>query len=206
MIVTTLSCNLSGDIYSLDHTGNYNKNISLRSTEYANIFNSCPVVDASRLILYAATVPSNGYAQMFYNCTLLQAAPELRATTLNNYCYADMFRGCTSLQIPPKLPVTTLAEGCYSRMFYSSGLTVLPVLPATELADNCYKSMFHACNNIKLSTTQTSTYVNEYRIPTSGTITVRGSNDVTDMFAYTGGSFKGTPTVETTYYTSNEII
>jgi hypothetical protein len=65
--------------------------------------------------------------------------------------------------------------------------------------------MFSNCTNIKISQTQTSEYQTEYRIPTSGTGT-DVNNALSNMFAGTGGTFKGTPTINTTYYTSNEVI
>ena len=93
-----------------------------------------------------------------------------------------MFQGCTSLTQVPELPATTLAQGCY-------------------------RSMFQRCTAIKLSSTQTGEYTQEYRIPSSGTGTV-GTDSLENMFAYTGGTFKGTPEINTTYYLSNtnEVI
>jgi hypothetical protein len=66
--------------------------------------------------------------------------------------------------------------------------------------------MFSGCSSIKLSTTKTGEYVNKYRIP-SGTATgVTATNALGSMFKNTGGTFTGTPTINTTYYTSNEIV
>lgn len=99
-----------------------------------------------------------------------------------NYCYRSMFQGCTSL-------------------------TSAPSLPATTLANSCYRSMFSGCKKIKLSATASGTYTKAYRIPKSGTGTT-GSSALSDMFANTGGTFKGTPTINTTYYLdkSNTIV
>lgn len=66
-----------------------------------------------------------------------------------------------------------------------------------------YTAMFQGCVNIMLSETEDSTYKYEFRIPALGT--AQGSN-VGSMFASTGGSWKGTPSVNTTYYTNNPII
>ena len=54
---------------------------------------------------------------LFENCTSLETAPELPATTLSSNCYGAMFRGCTNLTVAPHLPATTLAENCYWAMF-----------------------------------------------------------------------------------------
>ena len=86
-----------------------------------------------------------------------------------------------------------------------TSITALPALPATTLATNCYYQMFQNCSNIKISETQTGDYVNEYRIPPTGTA-VDASGATNSMFASTGGTFTGTPTINTTYYTSNTII
>ena len=107
---------------------------------------------------------------------VLTTAPALPATTLDRYCYSMMFYGCTSLTTAPSLPATTLVEGCY-------------------------RYMFGGCIKIKLSTTQTGEYQTAYRIPKSGTGTT-ATDALKNMFAYTGGAFKGTPEINTT---SNDI-
>ena len=148
------------------------------------------------------------YSHMFYGCKSLTAAPSLPATTLANYCYNSMFRGCTSLTAAPSLPATTLANSCYNSMFRGcTSLTAAPSLPATTLANYCYDSMFYGCTKIKLSTTASGTYTKAYRIPKNGTGTT-ASGALDNMFANTGGTFKGTPEINTTYYLdeSNTIV
>ena len=152
------------------------------------------------------TVSSQAFSYLFRDCTNLTTAPQLPATTLASSCYANMFRGCTSLTAAPELPATTLGTYCYSAMFQGcTSLTIIPSLPATALANNCYSFMFSGCSKIKLSTTQTGDYTNEYRIPAIGTGT-SATNALNSMFSGTGGSFTGTPTINTTYYTSNTIV
>ena len=63
--------------------------------------------------------------------------------------------------------------------------------------------MFNGCTKIKLSSTQTEEYTQEYRIPTFGTGTT-AIDALTDMFASTGGTFTGTPSINTTYYLSTD--
>ena len=143
------------------------------------------------------------YYHMFRDCTSLVRAPALPATTLADSCYENMFRGCTSLTQAPALPATTLSNYCYYYMFYNcTSLTQAPTLPATTLAEGCYYCMFSGCTSLKLSSTQTEEYTQEYRIPTSGTGTT-ATRALTDMFRYTGGTFKATPEINTTYYLSN---
>ena len=154
--------------------------------------------------LPATTLASSCYYSMFYGCTSLTKAPALPATTLADYCYYSMFYGCTSLTQAPALPATTLTDRCYYSMFYGcTSLTQAPTLPATTLATNCYRSMFNGCTSLKLSSTQTGEYTQEYRIPTSGTGT-SAPNALNDMFTSTGGTFTGTPGINTTYYLSSD--
>lgn len=125
-----------------------------------------------------------------------------------SYCYAYVFRDCTALMTAPELPATTLAGYCYYYMFYGcTALMTAPALPATTLAVSCYRYMFSGCTNIKLSTTKTGDYQKEYRIPTSGTGTT-ATSALENMFSGTGGTFKGAPEINTTYYlsTSNTVV
>ena len=150
------------------------------------------------------SMASSCYYNMFYGCTSLTQAPELPATTLATGCYNSMFCGCTSLTQTPELPATTLATGCYNSMFCGcTNLTKAPALPATTLADYCYEQMFKGCTSLKLSTTQTGEYAQEYRIPTAETGTT-ATDALTDMFTSTGGTFTGTPEINTTYYLSTD--
>ena len=156
-----------------------------------------PALPATTLALYC-------YFNMFLGCTSITQAPDLPATTLASSCYRYMFQNCSSLTQAPALPATTLATNCYQLMFSGcTALTQAPALPATTLADRCYKSMFQGCTKIKLSSTQTGEYTQEYRIPTTGTGTT-ATDALTDMFTTTGGTFTGTPEINTTYYLSSD--
>lgn len=124
----------------------------------------------------------------------------------NDYCFKSMFADCSTLVTPPELPATTLGEGCYLAMFENcSKLNKLPKLPATSIPTKAYTRMFENCSSIKLSTTQTGEYQTPYRIPTTGTGT-EGSSGLYYMFGGTGGTFTGSPSINTTYYTSNELV
>ena len=71
-------------------------------------------------------------------------------TTIDAYAFNQMFRNCSSLEEAPELPATTLAENCYSNMFQNcSSLKTAPELPATTLAKNCYSNMFQNCSSLK---------------------------------------------------------
>ena len=179
---------------------------TLTTSCYSYMFCGCTSLTTAPA-LPATMLANDCYRSMFGKCTSLTQAPTLPATTLAENCYNNMFENCTSLTQAPTLPATTLALSCYSYMFCDcTSLTTLPTLPATTLAMNCYSNMFKGCTSIKLSTTKTGEYVNEYRIPygtATGTVEIYSMNT---MFSSTGGTFTGTPDINTVYYTSNEII
>ena len=120
------------------------------------------------------------FVRLFRDCSALTTCPELPATTLTDLCYNNMFRGCTNLN-------------------------TLPELPALILKTYCYGGMFYWCTKIKLSATQTWEYQTEFRIPTTWTWTT-ASNALTNMFYWTWWTFTWTPSINTTYYTSNQVI
>ena len=63
--------------------------------------------------------------------------------------------------------------------------------------------MFYDCSSLKLSSTQIGEYTQEYRIPSFGSgITSQYALNL--MFTSTGGTFTGTPTINTTYYLSSD--
>ena len=170
---------------------------------YFSMFQNCTALTQAP-VLPATTLATNCYAGMFQNCTSLTQAPALPATTLKYQCYAYMFRGCTALTQAPTLSATTLADRCYYFMFLNcTSLTQAPALPATMLANYCYNSMFRGCTSLKLSSSKTEEYTQEYRIPTTGTGTI-ATDALTDMFTSTGGTFTGTPEINTTYYLSTD--
>ena len=176
---------------------------TLATSCYYGMFSGCTSLTQAPS-LPATTLAVGCYDSMFQGCTALTQAPALPATTLATSCYYYMFSGCTSLTQAPSLPATTMASNCYRYMFNGcTSLTQAPTLPATTLADSCYYNMFNGCTGLKLSSTQTGEYTQEYRIPSSGTGTT-ASNALTDMFASTGGTFTGTPSINTTYYLSTD--
>ena len=176
---------------------------TLAANCYKNMFSGCSsLIQAPELP--ATTLADNCYEYMFYKCSSLIQAPELPATTLAANCYAFMFYECPSLIQAPELPATTLVTHCYEYMFSGcSSLIQAPELPATTLAFRCYKDMFSSCTSLKLSEIKTEEYIQEYRIPSSGDGTT--SLDSLDrMFYSTGGTFTGTPNINTTYYLSSD--
>ena len=193
---------------------------------YYDMFYGCSSLETAPAVLPAETLAKNCYHDMFSDCSSLKTAPELPAESLAKACYSNMFNGCSSLETAPVLPAETLAEdcyvsmflgcsslesapelpaetlagGCYYRMFQGcTGLKSLPELPATTLAKTCYSNMFNGCTNIKISETEVGEYTVAYTIPKEGTGTL-AENATLEMFTGTGGTFTGTPNINTTYY------
>lgn len=123
--------------------------------------------------------------------------------TMADDCFKHMFKNQSALISTPSLPAITLSDHCYSYMFtLCSNLVTIPELPATTLTNFCYYCMFSVCSKIKLSTTQTGEYIQPYRLPVSGTGII-ADYALISMFEATGGTFTGTPELNTTYYVSN---
>lgn len=174
---------------------------------YADMFKSCNCLTKAPSLL-AIALSDFCYNSMFSRCASLAEAPSLPATSLRHYCYTYMFYGCSSLIKPPSLPATFLRSHCYHSMFGNCiNLMALPRLPATTLSEQCYLAMFYGCTKIKISTSATEIYNKKYRIPFSKT-GATATDALSSMFEGTGGTFAGTPTINTTYYLdeSNEIV
>nr|DAH42828.1 MAG TPA: hypothetical protein [Caudoviricetes sp.] len=157
----------------------------------------------SGFIISGAGVACSGNVETLLDYLMVYSG---RHPVMGNGAFLELFKGNTALITPPELPAITLANSCYDSMFSGcSSLAKLPSLPAIKMQKDCYYQMFMSCSLIKLSEVQTDTYKNAYRIPDSGT----GTYDLawgSAMFGGTGGTFTGTPRINTTYYTSNEIV
>lgn len=129
-------------------------------------------------------------------------------TLTSNYCFYSLFNSCSSLTTPPILSAKTITSGCYYWMFVlCSNLIWIPKLPATAMKSYCYYYMFRGCSKIKLSTTQTWDYTQEYRIPTTWTwSTSWASYWNSNMLDGTWGTYTWSVAINTTYYTSNTVV
>lgn len=234
-LLTGSNISVSGNIASLLDADMVRRGVvpALGPHAYQGIFQNNPSLsDISSLVLPFQDLSYGCYQYMFQNCTGITVPPELPSRNLSGYCYEHMFAGCTSLTSTPELLAEKLFVACYSWMFYGcTGLTSVPVLAATELAVSCYScmfygctgivrmpelpattipgyaysSMFSRCSSLKLSATQTGIYQYPFRMPTIGTGSAQSSS-FTNMFTNTGGTFTGTPSVNTTYYTDHEPV
>lgn len=123
----------------------------------------------------------------------------------SNMC-TGMFSRCKGLVTPPKLTAETMIDHCYESLFYQcEALEELPALPALTLANLCYNTLFSGCTKIKMSTTQTGDYQNEYRIPIEGE-GINATQATYNMFISTGGTYKGgLVPINQTLYTVNTV-
>lgn len=123
------------------------------------------------------------------------------------------FLGWNGVISAPKLPSNYAPDYCYAYMFMDCQyLQTLPSLPATTIGYYSYESMFNGCSNIKLSETQTWEYQTEYRIPTTWTGSMADFDSMGHMFSWTWWTYTWSqyspyaPNINTTYYTSNQVI
>jgi hypothetical protein len=150
--------------------------------------------------LPATTVGTDTYGFMFDGCTALTRANRISALALPDRACEYMFNGCTSLVTAPALPALSLGPNACAHMFQGcTSLVTIPALPATALGTSCYQYMFTSCPKIKMATSQSDDYPNEF---------IFGTNPAgycNRMFRNTGGTYVGNPD-QTTYYTANTII
>lgn len=211
----------SGNATAIDCSGNIENLLDYATVELGNhpptasycfrnlfLYNT-KIANCGNLLLGTTTYAERCYQGMFYQATNLSVAPKFPSSVyvIVDSCFQQMFQGCTSLVLPPAFP--TFQSGWRppyyfaNNMFYGcTNLIALPELAFLTIPTEAYYQMFYGCSKIKLSATQTGEYTIPYRLPSTGTGTV-GNSALTNMFANTGGTFTGTPTVNTTYYLSN---
>ena len=94
----TAEVKVYGNIMSLLDEERFATKTDLQNYAFFGLFlENTKLIDASELLLPAATLTASCYQQMFEGCTALTKAPKLPATWLETYCYYSMFSGCTSL-------------------------------------------------------------------------------------------------------------
>lgn len=178
----------------------------------SNIWDKVYMRNKSETVTWFSTSTSN-YYQFAMNTGSISASWDINYLLCKNstdtipwnYCFYSLFSWCTSLTTTPSLPATTVKVGCYRKMFYwCTNLETLPALPTTSLAGYCYYAMFQACSKIKVNDTQTWEYQNAYRIPTTWTW-VDATSSMDAMFDSTWWYIQ-TPSINTTYYTSNTVV
>lgn len=119
------------------------------SYAFYNLFRFCTKIlnhESKELVLPATKLASHCYQSMFFGCSSLTKAPDLKAKTLKDFCYASMFNGCEKLTEAPEIAAETVARYCCQSMFSGcTSLTEGPVLKAKKLEEVCYNAMFMFC-------------------------------------------------------------
>lgn len=146
------------------------KDTVVSSNSLADMFAGCSAleeVDANLLPTTNIARSEDGtrcYSRMFYGCTLLKSAPDIKATHFQYGACYQMFANCTSLTKAPALkvelsrgkPMSTLYDygnGSFKEMF--KGCTSLTDISNiefgedTELAIDSCESMFEGCTALK---------------------------------------------------------
>lgn len=147
------------------------------------------------------------YNNLFKDCTLLTSGPiELPSVRFSG---EYMFSGCSALTIPPRMPWEPIQsyvnQEAYSYMF--NNCVNLEKLPKLNIKYYLAMSgMFNGCSKIKFSQTQSDEYQYVFKIPYTGTYQGSDPAQAFSMITNTGGSYTGNITVDTVYYTSNEVI
>ena len=143
----TAEVKVYGNIMSLLDEEGFATKTDLPNYAFFGLFmKNTTLIDASELLLPAATVAVSCYQQMFEGCTSLTKAPKLPATTLESYCYYSMFQFCTSLTTAPELPAEWLDMMCYAQMFSGcTSLTSAYVKAAYKNESEEYYNMFYGC-------------------------------------------------------------
>lgn len=151
------------------------------------------------------TMQTGCFLRAFYMCSPLVIAPELPALTVPSRGYNSMFYACNHLVLPPALPATTVGTYGFYQMFSKcTSLIGVPRLHVEAFPTFSPTLMLANCANIKISSVETEEYTQPYRIPWTGE--APSSTELNGMLNGTGGTFTGSPTVNTTYYVSNTNI
>ena len=136
LITDNKKFNVSGNILSLLCGDNYEQETRPNSRAFNGLFRASRVVDASNLILSGA-MGADMYNSMFYGCTYLVAPPQL-PSTLSGGCYSRMFLNCSSLEIAPTLSASTLQQWAYSYIFqWCHSLRYIKMLATDVSAYRC---------------------------------------------------------------------
>lgn len=178
--------------------------VSVPKQGYLNMFSETSITETP--VMPAKTVGQSGYMNMFSGCSSLLTAHDIEAGSLGNGACNTMFQLCTSLQNTPAIKAVALDQLSLFGMFYGcTGLTRLAELATLTLKKNCYKQMYNGCTGIKVSETSGGIYQHPFRVPADGT-GVDATDSMLDMLTNTGGTFTGTPTINTTYYTDQQPV
>lgn len=96
-VVRSSELKIGGNLNSLIHKENYDSR-GLENKKFKYALGALPIIDATYLVLPAATLESQCYMGLFNGCTSLVNAPELPAEILVENCYRSMFQNCSVLQ------------------------------------------------------------------------------------------------------------
>ena len=192
--------------------------MSCRALKYANNLKLMPILNSSTTNAYQdlfrgctnlekgpSILPSTGAAGEFYysfyeSCSKITEVPFIYPQELSGDGYNFMFKGCSLIKEPAPIAIKALgwASPSFNDLYQNcSNLERMPRIRDVGLRMS-FDNAFNGCSKIKVSETQDATYQYAFTMPANGSFT--------NMFANTGGTFTGTPTAGTTYYTDQPLV
>ena len=175
-----------------------------RSLEYAfcnSGVTTTPLFEVERIGLH-------GMEGTFRDCFELLTAKPFGRIRYGNYAMSAIFYGCSKLKRAPEIGFPLTVGGyIFEYMFQKcSSLETLYTFEWKNIGAGSFRYMYAECPLIKIySSAPTGVESSEYMIPMQGGGTP-GTDAFKNMFTGTGGSFTGTPSGNTLYYTTNELI
>lgn len=102
------------------------------------ISGDCNVSGNPLSLINYGNISSYAFKYLFKDCTyLLNAEDLILPNTTAISCYEGMFKNCSSLETAPMLPATTLTSNCYKELFYNcESLNYIEIKSTTLLGEN----------------------------------------------------------------------
>jgi hypothetical protein len=176
-----------------------NNNLYLRGTGNSKITGSD--TGSQRFVFTGSNISCYGNAETLLDWETVKAGLH---PTMGYACFAYLFYQCGSLIRSPSFNSIIIPTKGYQGMFQGTSITNVILLPALTLGIECYIYLYFGVN-VKISETQTGIYQYAWRIPTAGT-GIAAANWNMNMLSKTGGTFTGSPAINTTYYLENKPI
>lgn len=102
------------------------------------ISNNCTVSGNPLSLINYGNISNYAFKYLFKDCTyLLNAEDLILPNTTAISCYEGMFKNCSSLETAPILPATTLTSNCYKELFYNcESLNYIEIESTTLLGED----------------------------------------------------------------------
>lgn len=168
---------MRGNNTTLGHDGNNYKNFAMSgnisvSGDLRTLLSKTSPTDIT-------TLPTRCFSLLFYNCTSLYSAADLKleATTIGDRSYMNLFLQCSNLVYAPKeIGNATLSEYSCNQMFSNcTSLLESPILKIETIPAYAFRSMFWGCSSLNKVTSYAQNLVSNdslnfwmYQVPETG--------------------------------------